>query len=70
MRFDPITAAVREARDDPCPRLQVANGIFADKLPTPDPAVADAVKAAWLPVRTGQAVPMIGEPVAESCLND
>lgn len=69
MRSNPITRAIREARDVECPRLQVANGRVADVLPTPDPAAADAVKAAWLPTMTGQPVPMLGERVtdADSC---
>ena len=58
---NPITAAIRARRLDPCPPLQIGNRRPGDMMPTPDPAAADAVKAAWLPVRTGQAIPMLGE---------
>lgn len=44
------------------PPLQVANGRTTDTLPMPvDLSLAAAVKAAWLPVQSGQAIPMLGE---------
>jgi len=50
----------------------VANGRRADTLPTPTSGAADAVKAAWLPMTTGQAVSMLWEQVndGEPCFDD
>jgi len=69
---NPITAAIRAAREQVCPPLQVANGRRADSLPLPDSAAAEAVKAAWLPTISGQPVPMLTErrDDAEPCFDD
>jgi hypothetical protein len=68
---NPVVTALRKRDADPCPRLQVANGRFADSLPPGDAVLAAAVEAAWEPMTTGQPIPMIGEPVdAEPCFDD
>ena len=61
MFSNPITAAIRARRLDPCPPLQIGNRRPGDMMPTPDPAAADAVKAAWLPLLSGQEIPLLGE---------
>lgn len=49
--------------------VPVSNG--PGRGPAPPDGAADAVKAAWLPVRTGQAVPLQGEDVPwEVCPDD
>lgn len=71
--LNPATAAIRAARSDPCGRrLQVANGRRSMNLPTPAPAYAAAVFAAWLPTLPGQDVPMFWErrDDAEPCFDD
>ena len=72
MRTNPIAAALRARDRLDCPPLQVANGRRADTLPTPSDTAADAVKAAWLPMMTGQSVPMLWEQVNDGnpCFDD
>jgi hypothetical protein len=70
-KTNPAVAAIQRRRESPCPPLQVANGTTAMTLPDGDPAIGAAVEAAWLPLKTGQAVPMIGERFdGEPCFND
>lgn len=69
---NPITAALRRKRDRFCPADQSINAPDAWAKPFLQPVSevpADAVKAAWAPVRLGQSVPMISEEVgyAEPC---
>lgn len=68
-----VVAAIQRRRAFPYPPLQVANGTRADTMPGPqvlDTAVADATKAAWEPLVTGQIVPMQGEPVYDPTIFD
>lgn len=66
---DPIRAALSRRDRDPCARTGLAESANASDtwaapfLQPVSNAPADAVKAAWLPVRTGQPVPMLGEEV-------
>lgn len=54
------------SRDRSCPPDQVFNGPDALAHLTPaSEAPAAAVKTAWEPVRTGQAIPMLGERVSD-----
>ena len=65
---NPFVAALLRRDRDPRPPLQVANGTRADTMPGPQvasDAPAEAVKAAWLPLMTGQPVPMLGEAVPD-----
>lgn len=64
--LDPIRAALRRKRDRTCPADQSINAPDAWASPYLQPVsstAADAVQAAWLPLRAGQAVPLIGEEV-------
>ncbi len=58
-----ITAAIAKRRGTTY-RQPIANGdrrTSTLSLMPPNPALAAAVKAAWAPMLTGQAVPMLGE---------
>lgn len=67
--MDPIRAALFRRDLDPCGRSKLAESANANDswaapfLQPVSNAAGDAVKAAWLPVRTGQSVPMLGEVV-------
>jgi hypothetical protein len=69
--MNPVRAAILRRRSDPCPPRQVANGWRSNRTPGPQVVsddAAEAVKAAWLPLIPGQAIPMIGERVdADPC---
>lgn len=63
---NPIEAALRRKRDRLCPADQSINApdAWAELFLQPvSDAAADTTKAAWAPVRLGQAVPMICEEV-------
>lgn len=67
--MDPIRAALFRRDLDPCRRARLAESAnaydtWADPYLKPVSNVAaDTVKAAWLPVRAGQSIPMLGEAV-------
>jgi len=64
--MDPIKAALLRRQRDPRSNRAESNGYSTWAKPFLQPASeapAAAVKAAWEPVRTGQAVPMLGEEV-------
>ena len=73
MRQNPVTAALRLRDRKGLAPLQIANGLRGQYAGPGNDTAADAVKAAWLPTMTGQAVPMLGEQVsddAEPCFNE
>ena len=63
---NPATEAIAARRACPFPPLQVANGTRLMAGPqVVDESLAAAVDAAWLPVRAGQVVPLLGERVTD-----
>lgn len=62
--MDPIKAALLRRQRNGRTRLAQSNGNpewAAQFLQPASELPAEAVRAAWLPVRAGQAVPMLGE---------
>lgn len=71
--MDLIKAALHRKRDALCAADQSVNALDTWAAPFLEPAgggAAETVKAAWLPVRLGQPIAMLGEEVvgyAEPC---